>query len=177
VDANPHQGVPYFDADWTKPYNWDRRRRAFPADKGDHPVVLVSWHDAQAFCDWAGLILPSEQHWEKAARGTDGRIFPWGDEWVNGRCNTSEDSIGGTTPVGKYSPVGDSPYGCADMAGNAWEWTGSWVDDSKGGRVLRGGSWDVSQRTARMTFRLSGTPDFAYNGFGFRAAAPVDPES
>jgi formylglycine-generating enzyme required for sulfatase activity len=160
-------------ADWRHP----RGPKSSIDSKNDHPVVQVSWDDAQAFCDWAGLILPSEQQWEKAARGTDGRIYPWGNEWVDGACNTSEAGVGGTTPVGRYSPLGDSPYGCADMAGNVWEWTRSWYDASQNYRVLRGGSWFNSQRLARVARRSLNSPDLAHDNSGFRVAAPVVSES
>ena len=88
----------------------------------NHPVVYVSWNDAQSFCEWAGLFLPTEQQWEKAARGTDGRMYPWGkDPPTTDLCNFNS-NVGDTTPVGRYSPQGDSPYGIVDMAGNVWEW-------------------------------------------------------
>lgn len=127
--------------------------------KDDHPVVLVSWDDTQAFCDWAGLALPIEEEWEKAARGPGGRVYPWGDDWADGRCNTSEAKVGGTTAVGHYSPQGDSPYGCADMAGNVWEWTDSWYDEAKARRVVRGGSWYDGQNYACAASRNGLHPD------------------
>jgi formylglycine-generating enzyme required for sulfatase activity len=90
--------------------------------KDDHPVVNVSWEEAVSFCKWAGTQLPSEEEWEKSARGTDGRAYPWGNRWEQGKCNIG---TAGTTPVGAY-PGDTSPYGCLDMAGNVREWTRSW---------------------------------------------------
>ncbi len=103
----------------------------FPAEKADHPVVGVSFLDAVAFCRWArdltglAIRLPSEPEWEKAARGTDGRLFPWGNQWEDGRANTAKSKLGITSPVGQFSPAGDSPYGVAEMAGNVQQWTSS----------------------------------------------------
>jgi formylglycine-generating enzyme required for sulfatase activity len=105
----------------------------------NHPVVDVSWNDAMKFSQWHGMTLPSEAQWEKAARGTDGRIYPWGNDWRDGLANTDEyrskgsrglwarlqrrRNRGTTTLVGYFSPRGDSPYGCSDLSGNVWEWT------------------------------------------------------
>ncbi len=115
-----------------------------PGSRADHPVANVTWHEALEYAEWHGWTLPSEAEWEKAARGPDGRRWPWGDEWARSRANSKEAKIKGTTPVGKYSPAGDSPYGCRDMAGNVREWT-----RSLGGRFglaelplpLRGRRW------------------------------------
>jgi formylglycine-generating enzyme required for sulfatase activity len=134
----------------------------------DHPVTVVTWHDGSAYCRWlserAGMevTLPSEAEWEKAARGTDGRLYPWGDAPPDGeRCNFDR-QMEVSTPVGRYVPQGLSPYDCADMAGNVWEWTRSLLrkypyrpDDGRETmetrddvlRVLRGGSYlDTADR-------------------------------
>ena len=167
------------------------KRRAVPQDvknKGRHPVVNVSWEDAVAFCGWASqatgqpVHLPSEAEWEKAARGTDGRIWPWGNEPPDAtRCNFNT-NMKGTTPVGHYSPGGDSPYGCADMAGNVWEWMLSKykpypyktdddrdkIDSSSQFRVVRGGSWAYSSDHARCADRDWYAPVIRFHDFGFR---------
>ncbi|MFZ5911886.1 MAG: formylglycine-generating enzyme family protein [Chloroflexota bacterium] len=103
----------------------------YPADKANHPVVGVALQDALAFCAWAGQVtglpvrLPTEPEWEKAARGPEVRLFPWGNEWKEGLCNTREGKQNGATPVDQFSPQGDSPYGIADMGGNVQEWCSS----------------------------------------------------
>jgi formylglycine-generating enzyme required for sulfatase activity len=151
----------------------------------DHPVVNVSWDDAQSYAKWLSLMtgvtwrLPTEGEWEKAARGTDGRIYPWGDEFEQWRCNTSGSGKKTTTPVGTY-PGGASPYGVQDMAGNGWEWTSSLYKPypykeadgrndlkSNGSRVLRGGSWGVDARGARAASRAHPLVISLGNG-GFR---------
>jgi formylglycine-generating enzyme required for sulfatase activity len=161
----------------------------FPEGEGDHPVN-VSWHDAVTYCEWLtsktgrNYRLPTEAEWEKAARGMDGRIYPWGNEWDGTRCNTKESEVGGTTPVGEYSPQGDSPYGAADMAGNVWEWAADWfgpydlyvggsAKDPQGPqegehRVLRGGSWGGYQVGARCAARRRFYPGSGFNLLGFR---------
>ena len=111
------------------PSRWDGGK--YPKGQKDHPVAYVTWHDAMAYCKWLSektrktYRLPTEAEWEKAARGPGGLIYPWGNLFDKNRCNTFESGIGNTTPVGNYSPAGDSPYGVADMAGNVWEWTQS----------------------------------------------------
>jgi len=111
------------------PLTW--RDGVYPEDKANHPVTGVSYQDALAFCRWARELtglpvrLPSEPEWEKAMRGTDARLYPWGNQWDPARCNNREAKSKGTAPVDSYSPQGDSPYGVADAAGNAQEWCSS----------------------------------------------------
>jgi formylglycine-generating enzyme required for sulfatase activity len=176
------------------PKRWKKGRP--PKSKEDHPVVYVTWDDAVAYCKWLtettgrSYRLPSEAEWEKAARGTDGRIYPWGDRWDAKRCNTREGGLGDTTPVGMYSPQGDSPYGCVDMAGNVWEWCATrwgksypcdvtedeWSEkyfQEKGVRVLRGGSWLDFQDGARCAFRRWDLPSFRNVDYGYRLVSPI----
>jgi formylglycine-generating enzyme required for sulfatase activity len=103
----------------------------YPVDKANHPVVGVSYYDAIAFCAWAAQVtglpirLPTEPEWEKGARGPEIQLYAWGNEWKKGACNIAEEKLNGTSPVGQFSPQGDSPYGVAEMGGNVQEWCSS----------------------------------------------------
>ncbi len=156
------------------------------AERMDHPVAAVSGEDILAYADFLTQVtgerwrLPTEAEWEKAARGTDGRIFPWGNDWDPMRANTEDDGPGRTTPVGTYAD-GVSPYGCCDMAGNVWEWTSTVYrrypyrgNDGREdlrvrkNRVLRGGSWSHRPNAVRVACRMDFVWSNVFDGFGGR---------
>lgn len=162
----------------------------------DHPVTNVSWYGASAYCQWVEGILPSEAQWEYAARGDDGRIYPWGNEFDGYKANYCDincsqdwvdmevdDGFPLTAPVGSFSPSGESWVGAVDMAGNVWEWVSDWygsdyyenapADNPTGFesgdlKVLRGGGWDGHLLNLRVANRVHGDPSFRGGGLGFR---------
>jgi formylglycine-generating enzyme required for sulfatase activity len=179
-------------ADWQHP-----RGPGSPAED-THPVVHVSWNDAEAYCAWAGRRLATEAEWEKGARGPDGRLYPWGDDAPAGNllnfadvnlnidwADTSiDDGYAFTAPVGSY-PAGASPYGALDMAGNVWEWVADWYSDtyyatspadnptgpaSGDYRALRGGSWLINDWVVRAANRYRVSPIYRVDYLGFRCA-------
>ncbi len=164
----------------TKPANdsWDK------PESGNYPVTDVDWHQAETYAEWVGGGLPTEAQWEKAARGVDGRIYPWGNDAPTDQFLNYNGKIGHTTEVGSY-PSGKSPYGVLDMAGNVWEWTSSKyqpypykADDGREdltgdeGRVLRGGSFLYRRYVVRCAYRYGNLPLVRDFNVGFRVVSP-----
>jgi formylglycine-generating enzyme required for sulfatase activity len=154
----------------------------------DHPMTVVNWYGAMAYCEWAEGSLPTEAQWEKAARGTDGRTYPWGE--ASPSCNLANFSgcVGDTSAVGSY-PSGASPYGALDLAGNVLEWVADWYDSgyyasnpaenptgpiSGDYRGMRGGSWNSTVDYLHTADRTWQSPVNRWGGFGFRCAMPVE---
>ncbi len=156
----------------------------------NHPVTRVNWFEANQYAEWIGGRLPTEAEWEKACRGTDGRIYPWGNDAPNSNLSNYARNVDDTAEVGTYSPQGDSPNGLVDMAGNVWEWTADWYASDYYGtlagrtarnpqgpesgiqRTLRGGSFLNSARSVRCARRNHSEPGGRSDYVGFRVVSP-----
>jgi formylglycine-generating enzyme required for sulfatase activity len=183
--------------------DWQHPRGPESSAEDDHPVAQVSWEDAAAYCAWAGGSLPTEAQWAKACRGTDGRMWPWGDTFDANRASVCEaqcpierwkddrfdDGYAFTAPVGSF-PDGASPYGALDMAGNLWEWVADWYGEDYYGhspsenpsgpdsgtvRAMRGGAWYDTDVWTTCTVRHQNPTTDLYDDLGFRCAMPVQP--
>ncbi len=157
------------------------------AGRAKHPVVEVSWYGARAYCDKYGFVLPTEAQWEYAARGPEGRKYPWGNDWDPNKCLNSDNMGRGDPPTMEVGsiPAGDSWCGASDMAGNVWQWCADWYDSSYSGsspatdptgpatgteRPSRGGAWYCSAGSCRSAFRGRNNPVNRNDSFGYRVA-------
>ena len=148
-----------------EPERWDKQLAW-----QNSPVTRVSWHDAKAYCDWAGVRLPTEAEWERAARGAEGREYAWGNEAPDvTRANYNATKLGRVSPVGLF-PRGSTPEGIADLAGNVWEWCADWYDREETDRNLRGGSGSNEGTYLRAACRYRFEPEFGSVSIGFRCA-------
>lgn len=185
--AETGRAAPGAGVGWAKKWAWkgDQPR----SGTGDHPVFLVTWDDADAFCRWAGKRLPTEVEWERAARGDDGRKFAWGSDWAESEARANwfdgdahPDGHAHVAPVGSY-PAGASPHGVLDLTGNVWEWVADPYVEHPGGdvpdpvpgapayRVVRGGSWFTNNwYWMRASFRYYLPASEVSTIYGFRCA-------
>lgn len=180
-------------------YKEFKKDHRFPPGEDDLPVTFVLKHEAEAFCRWAGRRLPTSAEWEKAARGTDGRVYSWGNGFIAGHANINRRAALGSsssslcdTPLtasegklrGGSFPKGASPYGCEDMAGNVWEWVSDvWADKDFIGRrsgeargILRGGAYSYSPKQARTSYQGFEALGATCHDVGFRCAMDAVPK-
>ncbi|MBN1151446.1 SUMF1/EgtB/PvdO family nonheme iron enzyme [candidate division WOR-3 bacterium] len=162
-----------------KPENWPGGYLAL--SKYFEPVRFISYQDAEDYAEWLGKTIPTETQWEKAARGVDGRVYPWGDDWFDDAARTIEDKFSLPQFVGWHGDYSASPYGVLDMAGNVFEWTSTWYNAYPNSsaeseyfgsivKVIRGGSFENSKELASTTYRGIAYPNIVYSNIGFRCA-------
>ncbi|MFQ5900143.1 MAG: formylglycine-generating enzyme family protein [Thermodesulfobacteriota bacterium] len=165
---------------YAKRFAW--RNGSYLPDRKYHPVQYVNFNDAVAYCKWAKKRLPEEEEWEKAARGSDGRNWPWGDTLVNEIVNTGSSGIRDTTEV-DFFPSGMSPYGVYGMAGNVWEWVDTPFKPYPGSTAktpdfeamtIRGGSWESDFNFSQTAYRDFSEPEVKKRTIGFRCAKDAD---
>lgn len=169
---------------WTRPRFWDEDEWKHVTGE-TQPVVGVSFFEAEAYARFANKRLPTEAEWEKAARGTDGRLYPWGHDWETGRCSFRGGPVRAAPAVGAF-PLGASPFGVLDMAGGVWEWCSDWYDESYYARApdrdprgpetgtmksARGGAWNAMPLQNRCANRNAWKPTARFSNLGFRCAA------
>ena len=178
VDATQYVDLPSLWSNWT-----------YPDDLADHPVTNITWSEAMAYALWAGKTLPTEAQWEKAARGSAGNIFPWGNEYIKGKANMGVEGSKKTAPVGSH-PDDVSPFGIFDMAGNVMEWTLDWYQPYPGSnfkskrfgkkfKVLRGNGFQKGghyflDAYQFLFYRTEADPNEFYDNVGFRCVLAAD---